>query len=375
MATLQIIPVVDVTPASFSAAGLQKGLTIYLKTTDTCQLNCHHCFTSGKHGAKVFFDPIDTITFLSELRDKHPDIPYVTILLHGGEPLLANPQHIRKVWEKTKDFWPNMNWSLQTNLTLRLSGCHKYIIQTICENSFGTSWDMNIRWQKPHLKALWESNVKELVAEGAEVSVMVSVDENVARERPITILNELHALGVSNVMFEKITSHGHAKSAGSPSNALVNDFFNNMLSDAIEHEYHRYIHNATLADLIVGHKASAGVSTHCRDCEQKIFTIGATGAVSGCPNSALEYHYGNTQDGVDAILASPVREQRIFHELNPDTRCLSCPYFASCKGGCHQLQWEGDECPSPKKLFKRFDELANNPILDDIVRGPHHDND
>jgi MoaA/NifB/PqqE/SkfB family radical SAM enzyme len=38
----------------------------YLKTTETCQLNCKHCFTSGINGKKIYFDPFKTIDFVAD---------------------------------------------------------------------------------------------------------------------------------------------------------------------------------------------------------------------------------------------------------------------------------------------------------------------
>lgn len=371
MSVSYVIPSVDVTPdVAFSASGFTKGLVIYLKTTDTCQLNCDHCFTSGKNGSKVFFDPVKTLEFLKQLYEENPNAPYVNILIHGGEPLLANSDDIIWLWEKSKDLWPNIHWGLQTNLTFKLKPSHHFIISTICKNSLGTSWDNGIRWTTDTQRALWQSNVRMLVDLGADVSVMVSIDRSVASMRPVAILNKLAALGVSSVMFENITNHGHAKSLNTPSNSDIASFFEAMLDDAIEHEYHSYIHNATLADIITSVKTNDGVATHCRDCEQKILTVSATGSVSGCPNSAADYTYGNIAEGLRNVLNSPVRTQRVFHELSVDDRCLSCPYFAMCKGGCHQLEWEGDICPSPKSLFSKIVEMKNEPILEAIRRGP-----
>ena len=40
----------------------------YIKTTETCQLNCKHCFTNGINGAKIYFNPIQTIDFIKKFR-------------------------------------------------------------------------------------------------------------------------------------------------------------------------------------------------------------------------------------------------------------------------------------------------------------------
>lgn len=284
--------------------------------------------------------------------------------------MLAPHTDIFELKEWCDGVWDNMEWSVQTNLTYKLTESHKRIFQEVCSNSFGTSWDAGIRWTTDSQKRLWDRNVKELVDEGAEITVMVSIDKTVASMRPITILKEFKALGIRNVMFEKITHDGNAKDLNAPSNEEVNTFFLWMLEDAREHKYYEWIHNATLVDILESFKQGDGLSTHCRDCEQKILTISASGAVSGCPNTAQSYTYGYIGEALEDLLKSPVREKRVLHEIDIDSRCYSCDFFAICKGGCHQLEWEGATCPSPKQLFREVEKLQGTQLFDDIVRGP-----
>ena len=44
-----------------------KSAMIYLKTTETCQLDCSHCFTSGSLGRKIYFDVDKTIDQIDNL--------------------------------------------------------------------------------------------------------------------------------------------------------------------------------------------------------------------------------------------------------------------------------------------------------------------
>ena len=62
---------------------------VYLKTTDTCQLDCKHCFTNGKNGAKGWFDEIKTVEFFKRLKQKFPHYNNANISFHGGEPMLC----------------------------------------------------------------------------------------------------------------------------------------------------------------------------------------------------------------------------------------------------------------------------------------------
>jgi MoaA/NifB/PqqE/SkfB family radical SAM enzyme len=40
----------------------------YLKTTETCQLNCKHCFTNGINGKKIYFNHNKTVDFIKRFR-------------------------------------------------------------------------------------------------------------------------------------------------------------------------------------------------------------------------------------------------------------------------------------------------------------------
>ena len=51
-----------------------KSAMIYLKTTETCQLDCSHCFTSGSLGRKIYFDVDKTIDWFRRLKNGIPEI-------------------------------------------------------------------------------------------------------------------------------------------------------------------------------------------------------------------------------------------------------------------------------------------------------------
>ena len=97
----------------------------YLKTTETCQLNCKHCFTSGINGKKIYFDHFKTIDFIKRFRQYfNKDTDTIHLEFHGGEPFLAPVSHMNKVYEECKDLWPNMSWGITSNLVFKLKEEH-----------------------------------------------------------------------------------------------------------------------------------------------------------------------------------------------------------------------------------------------------------
>jgi len=59
-------------------------LMIYLKTTETCQLNCSHCFTSGKNGRKIYFEADRVIDWFHRFNQVVPTIKSGNVAFHGG---------------------------------------------------------------------------------------------------------------------------------------------------------------------------------------------------------------------------------------------------------------------------------------------------
>ena len=56
----------------------------YVKTTETCQLNCKHCFTNGINGAKIYFNPEKTIDWFKRFREYHGENHQAHFEFHGG---------------------------------------------------------------------------------------------------------------------------------------------------------------------------------------------------------------------------------------------------------------------------------------------------
>ena len=93
----------------------------YLKTTETCNLNCKHCFTSGTNGPKVYWNPDKTIKWLKNFRkynfQKH-DTAHLE--LHGGEPFLVPVSEMQYVYDATKNLWEHQSMGITSNLTFKL---------------------------------------------------------------------------------------------------------------------------------------------------------------------------------------------------------------------------------------------------------------
>ena len=90
---------------------------IYVKTTETCQLNCKHCFTNGINGAKIYFNPEKTADWVKRLHEvAYRPNDTIHYEFHGGEPFLAPISHMTKFYEETKELWPQTSFGITSNL-------------------------------------------------------------------------------------------------------------------------------------------------------------------------------------------------------------------------------------------------------------------
>ena len=150
-------------------------LMVYLKTTETCQLNCDHCFTNGTNGKKGFFNVPKTIDWFHRLHKVAPTLTQGNVAFHGGEPFLAPVSDMREVWSSCKDLWPNLWWSTTTNLVYKLDNEKLDFMKEAFTAGLATSWDKDIRFSNKKQEDLWADNVRTLVQEGFDVTLMVII--------------------------------------------------------------------------------------------------------------------------------------------------------------------------------------------------------
>ena len=188
----------------------QKHLLVYIKTTETCNLNCSHCFTSGINGRKIYFDAKKTATWCNELDNGNNEIHFE---YHGGEPMLAPMEDIMEFYNITKDHWDDRcTHGITTNLVYKLKQEHiDFFKECVTGGYVGTSWDPNIRFANEKQRELWENNVKRLVSEGILIKCFISVSTDVVKMHPLEIADYMHSLGVTEISYERLTHNGNAE--------------------------------------------------------------------------------------------------------------------------------------------------------------------
>lgn len=333
-----------------------KDILIYLKTTETCNLNCLHCFTSGSKGAKIYWDHVKVADWLArlscEIKCNHAHFEF-----HGGEPFLAELESLQYVYDNCQNLWPSQSWGITTNLTFKLTEDQIKFIQGPLNNRIGTSWDPDIRFTSPKQYDLWRKNVQTLIDLGVTIKLFVSVTKGTVAMEPIDLLEWVRDLGVTELALERLTGNGNALLHPEifPSNTEQDAWFLKMYHQSKEFDTRGWVDNEFLETVYTKFETgSTGAGTFCRDCEEKLFTVNADGTVAGCPNSAPSAAFGNISQPISELLTSPQRIDNIACERARDLRCYSCDVFSYCNSDCHQLEWQGDVCGAPKSLMQEL---------------------
>ncbi len=340
---------------------ISPNLNVYLKTTETCNLNCKHCFTSGSQGAKVYFDPDKTVDFFQRLKKECSWIKTIRYMFHGGEPLLAPISDLYKVWRELKGIFPQTYFGMQTNLVYPLTEeKRQFFKDVLMEDGFGTSWDYDIRFTSQNHIKMWEENVRTLINDGHQMTMIVSITKKLIEEKdPIDVINYAHDLGFQHILFERITTHGNAAINRDivPHNSEQDEWLLKMFNQTLEHKLYEKIGNMLLSELVEGFVNHNHVGNRCRTCEQSMLTINATGTIGGCPNTGPVDHWGNINWSITDNLKSKKRLSQISCEaFDRNPICFTCPAFEYCNSDCNKLPWDdnGTYCGAPKKIWKKM---------------------
>jgi radical SAM protein with 4Fe4S-binding SPASM domain len=347
---------------------------LYLKTTETCNLNCKHCFTSGTSGPKIFWESRKVSNWLQRFIANANENDTIHCEFHGGEPFLVPVFQMQDIFDECNKLHDNITWGATTNLVFKMYNEHLDLIKGAFNNRIGTSWDRKIRFGNPKQYELWHKNVKTLLSHGVNIKLFISVTKDTLEIEPIVLLRWIRRLGVQEVSFERLTRNGNANLHPDifPDNKEQDEWFLKMHHQSTQHNARDWFFNETLETIYA--KFESGFikgSTFCRDCEEKLFTLNANGSISGCPNSAPEFQFGHIDDDLHALLNSPKRIENIACERSRDPRCYSCDVFHHCGGDCHQLPWQDDVCGAPKSLMRYLSKIPHQKKIIPIKSMPH----
>lgn len=341
--------------------------SVFIKTTEACQLNCRHCFTTGSKPPRTFLDVKKTLDWVERFVKHFPNDSF-HFELHGGEPFLAPVETLNELVDGIRRVTgKKVSVGATSNLTYKLEDDLLEFITTKLD-SFGTSWDNGIRFTNTKQELLWLDNLQKVIAKGIHTSLNVSVSTSIVQMDQKTLLRFLRTTGCQRIQFERITANGSANEHLDlfPSNEQINQWYLDLHKASEELGARDWFNNAALESVYAKFETGAMCNgTFCRNCEESIFTVNADGTIGACPNGAVEEKFSTIDQSIEQMLKSSQRLDLIVQEKTPNINCFGCPVYSYCGGDCHRLQWQGDVCASPKQLMLK---LAGLDYIQQSVR-------
>lgn len=326
---------------------------IYIKTTETCQLRCKHCYIGDNRDKAGFFNEDATIAWIKNYISKnHIKGEDILFSFHGGEPFLCDLDKMQKVC----DAFPSSSFDATTNLMFPASKMTSII--SFIEKNFRapednipfikTSWDYRIRFQSNEQEKLFWNNVRSLLKNNIHVEVITCLtSELIHGVTPEDYLSLMDHNEVQFLNFERLTANT------TQDKALIPDYQNaeEWLTECytLWKERYKHIEIEFFNNMIY---AAHGIFLDCRNrtCMRDVITINANGTYGGCPNTVICSPYGSIYGEEDR----QKHEVLIRCEKSRHVQCFTCDLFKVCNGDCHQLAWQGNICPEPKKLLRRI---------------------
>ena len=336
--------------------------TVYLKTTETCNLDCSHCYTSGSKGRKIFWDIEKVKTWINKLVESLPKNESVHFEIHGGEPFICKTSDLHDVIDFIRSYQRDFTVAITSNLVFNLTEDRLSVLSKL--DGIGTSWDLKGRFENEDQLNLWKNNVRLIKEKFPNIPFCcnTTISTSVILLEDISSLIQMYLdLGFDRLRFEKITLSGNAiiNRDVVPTNKQANDFLyrlhlllkdNPSIRDRLDITNMEEIYSKFENRLM-------NSGTYFRNCESNLYTINADGTIGGCPNDGPITNYGNITEPIEKINKSDKRIFQIVKESTLYDECYECPLNNYCGGGCYKLHWDETGCPTPKKLlFKIIEE-------------------
>ena len=323
---------------------------IYIKTTESCQLQCDHCYIGENRSKKTFFNAEKTIAWLNNYLD---DKEKAIISFHGGEPFLADLDEMQKVCDAFSDAYFDATTNLMFPIN-KIQDIMKFIKKNFKNPDTGrpfikTSWDYIIRFPGVGSEQIWRNNLVVLLYAGIDVEVITCLTRLLIRYvSPREYLILMHELGIRYINFERLTENT------TENKKLIPDYKDvDVWLTECYRQNEKLFKEPLIIDMFENMKwAAKGIYLSCREraCMKQVRTINADGTIGGCPNTSITEAFAD----INGFYDEEKHRELMKKEQKQHLECFSCELFQACHGDCHQLSWQGSTCPEPKTLLKEI---------------------
>jgi radical SAM protein with 4Fe4S-binding SPASM domain len=319
-------------------------LSLYLKPTNYCNIDCEHCYLpESVRAEKLMMDDEalrKTARFAKDLKERegHAGIHFIW---HGGEPLVLTPAYYWRANEILKEEMAGVPFtqSLQTSL-IPYTEKWSALIGEMFEGHIGSSVDFTQRSIKSSPGAyleLWLDKVRLARSHGHFVLPGMVPTRHEAKNGA-EILNWFVDNGFHAFNVDRFSQYG-SSTLDWPSNREHSGFLIGLFDGMIESLKTRGWAPAVnvLAAGIQGVILGMSGDRWGTRCQREFLVVEPDGSLNTCPDRAKhEAPYSNIADGIDALISSPSRRNwiRVMDVTHKESHCHTCEFRHFCKSGC-----------------------------------------
>lgn len=319
-------------------------ITLILKPTNMCNLDCTYCYDKPARtqlaSMKMSIEMVERALYMASVYAKN-----VTVLWHGGEPLLMDKDFYYKATDIMLDMYStNFKQLMQTNGYMIQKDASWVDVFKECEIKVGTSYDGAFQYVR--------TNTTE---DDYMVRTMkILVDNGLSTCGGLTVIhndNIREMIGMYEFLKDKFKGEYRLKyNLGFGTKEVPSEIFNIPPEDVYHYfkEFYKYMledeSNMAMLDSRFTERVQQLVDvtqTHgCenRDCRQKWLTVLANGTLLNCSRFAIYHDFGNLMDydSIDEIFSSE-KYMKYYNlvESRLNGKCKECPVFSLCNGGCN----------------------------------------
>lgn len=313
-----------------------------------CNLACTYCYEGNGINKKYpdnrlindnFEQAMDKFDAYIDGLYKYNNCNLTTIILHGGEPTLINPNFFDILMERQKIKGYNLKWGIQTNGTMindqYIDLFRKYNVNVgVSLDGLKQHHDSNriTKEGKPTFDIV-EKNIEKKKTEAINVNLLLTIsNENV---NDIIDIYDYIANKNMHFNFNLIYPNKHHNIA------LDDDVFSVALCNLFDHWINDDKHKIIILPFyriiegILHPERGIPVCHWRKNCEGKIVAIDTKGNIYDCERwiGRSEMCLGNIEDGFDFC----IHNANFFNkraEILMKTECYNCEIQRFCYGGC-----------------------------------------